>query len=184
MTRGPVTPTGTDEHASAPPAVTPPTAGQEPDTAVTDTGPFPYATGPPPVTCVRCREVIDAADTLVLIGYRRIGSGVGAAAVCIPCSQQDRYTWPWYWTGRPRDEYGPRPCRHCGRRFYGELARRYCCDACGELARRERRPSRARPAYLARCVECDALYVPARADARYCSPACRQSAYRRRKADR
>ena len=86
------------------------------------------------------------------------------------------------------------PCQSC--RW---LAPPLYCDACRnhwnvqqERERRERRQddaarkreyrARRRRQHKRRCVECDAMYQPARADARYCSPACRQRAHRARSA--
>ena len=39
---------------------------------------------------------------------------------------------------------------------------------------------RVTPSRNARCPSCEALFLPLRADARYCSPRCRQAAYRTR----
>ena len=33
------------------------------------------------------------------------------------------------------------------------------------------------------CASCESIFTPSRSDARYCSSACRQHGYRRRKAD-
>ena len=52
-----------------------------------------------------------------------------------------------------------------------------CSDACARRLRRDRR-QRTRP--LARCCACRVSFAPSRADAIYCSSACRQWSYRRR----
>jgi hypothetical protein len=59
-------------------------------------------------------------------------------------------------------------------------------QSCSPLCARERRNADARDRRLAarenrRCVVCDTEFTPARSDGRYCSSACRQDAYRKRK---
>jgi hypothetical protein len=76
-----------------------------------------------------------------------------------------------------------RRCEICGRQvaFGGYRQRRYgifCSDGCErERVNRRRRVSHQPVA----CVVCDEHFTPARSDARYCSSACRQDAYRKRK---
>jgi hypothetical protein len=71
-------------------------------------------------------------------------------------------------------------CRYCDRYMKGDgrwvRQRSTCSYRCTRLARqgarREPRP----------CDECGEVFPPTRADGRYCPPACRQKAYRARKA--
>lgn len=75
----------------------------------------------------------------------------------------------------------PRPCAVCSRLVCGRGADyepvTVCSTACKQVAWRvRRRLSRDRFA----CAGCGGAFRPARADARYCTPACRQRAYRSR----
>lgn len=56
--------------------------------------------------------------------------------------------------------------------------RGYCLKCAGERRREARRVVHAERA----CAKCSRTFAPARNDARYCSPACRQRAYRNRTA--
>jgi hypothetical protein len=83
------------------------------------------------------------------------------------------------------------PCDNCGRTVHDAAWRfsrrhRYCCEHCqfvdqsarlAAAARRHRAEARgpSRP-----CAECGEPFEAKRGDARYCSSACRQKAYRKR----
>ncbi len=82
-------------------------------------------------------------------------------------------------------------CHHCGREvafmtateYRTPYARRaYCSDPCRDASRKLARSRRPRP--LGICETCGATFVPTRSDAKTCSPACRQKAYRQRAAAR
>jgi hypothetical protein len=94
----------------------------------------------------------------------------------------------------------PEPCAGCGRMvandratadphrfirdwaYSGErerTARVFCSERCRRIASRTPR----RQHGPAPCESCSAEFVPARADARYCSSACRQRAYRERQSE-
>lgn len=80
----------------------------------------------------------------------------------------------------------PQPCEHCKRPvLYQQSYRRrwhaFCCDCCQWLYYdRLARERRAQKRQGMTCTECGTEFVPKRADAKYCSGACRQKAYRRR----
>lgn len=109
------------------------------------------------------RELVWARDVLVEIapnGDSVTDSGGGIEAptqavtrpwVCRDC-QQERHRWSG---GR---------CLECSTAHEAAQARE---------RRRRRRANR-------RCAGCAAIFTPSRADGRYCSPACRQRAYRQR----
>lgn len=111
----------------------------------------------------------------VFLGYG-IGGGYRwtVAPVCATCAQ-----W-WSW----EDDGSIPPCTTCRRPVVdlARTARRHwrptCCAACARAAinaeRRERRGERA-------CSTCGTGFTPSRADAAYCSSACRQRAYRGRR---
>ena len=161
---------------------------------VTDKRPGDYGFRPIPVTCKLCGVDIPADKNMMVFHRTGVFPGVlSGDIICIPCVKERRKSnpltadlWlPWGgWgaraAGRTREDYQHR-CLRCGRPFYGAMARRYCTDECGELARRERR-DRTRDRIARPCDACGDTFTPPRSDGRYCSSACRQKAYRRRKA--
>jgi hypothetical protein len=89
--------------------------------------------------------------------------------------------------------YESRECATCGRPVHNtdRRGRRwvFCCDQCraqhqssrqAAVARERRAEARdvSRP-----CLECGEHFEPRRADSKYCSPACKQKAYRKRVTD-
>ena len=96
--------------------------------------------------------------------------------VCAACCPS--VLWGWW---------PPSPCLHCGRPIIASRNRRppklFCCSAkcdaavLNAAARRERRSRRTERS----CNGCRKPFEPKRADATYCSPACRQLAYRQRR---
>lgn len=92
-----------------------------------------------------------------------------------------------------RNGYEPARCKGCGgiHRLHGgtvpgfHLVGRHAgyCYRCAADADNERQRDRRRQARAGRpCDGCGQPFTPPRADGRYCSPACRQRAYRRRQA--
>ena len=69
-------------------------------------------------------------------------------------------------------------CDYCGRYIVG-AAKRYCSDRCRNDAYMERRRQRHEAKLRKSCAVCGKAFTAKRADAKYCSPACKQSAYRR-----
>jgi hypothetical protein len=71
------------------------------------------------------------------------------------------------------------PCRSCGRSVFGFPAslRRACCEQCRQRMIRARR----RVPLTCQCDGCGSDFTPTRKDARFCSNACRQRAYRWRR---
>lgn len=85
---------------------------------------------------------------------------------------------------RHEDRLGTRHhlCDGCGRPVAPSLMKpgqRYfvCSERCLREARRPPPPEHT-------CLVCEVTFTPTRKDANYCSPACRQSAYRHRKDER
>jgi hypothetical protein len=85
-------------------------------------------------------------------------------------------------------------CRECGVTIEGTRRRRFCSARCASRAWRSARreacvpqiPGEAGPltvvaAVMRRCASCGAPLLAAQAKRRYCSPACRQRAYRERR---
>jgi hypothetical protein len=75
----------------------------------------------------------------------------------------------------------PADCGWCGRRFHARAHWRiYCTSTCGDRAKAARYRDAHRPEPTSVTCPCGRSFTPARTDARYCSNACRQRAYRQR----
>jgi len=72
-------------------------------------------------------------------------------------------------------------CIVCGRVTTGR--KKYCSQRCCNDAYMERRRQRHIVSLQKKCVVCGKSFTAKRADTRYCSPACKQSAYRKRVTD-
>ena len=86
----------------------------------------------------------------------------------------------------------PHPCAGCGRpvhlptptTFTWQSSRVLCCECCGHKARAAtERADRAKKRGTRDCGCCRKTFTPARADAKFCSAACKQKAHRRRVTD-
>jgi hypothetical protein len=156
-----------------------------------------FAPGEPVWLCIRHTYTAGSRDAGALI-----------APVCRDCWLTKKWDdwnglrlagarWAGYWADRfIPDEWG-RPCAGCGRIVvsgYGHSWRRdedywhrgsACSEDCRDKARADRRADRRREAKKGRTCEVDGnpISPAARAGARYCSPACRQKAYRQRAAN-
>jgi len=128
----------------------------------------------PAVTCAGCKaEIIGALHRAIDVCHR----------VTVLCERCCRETTNWHsqYMRDPRHR-----CRRCGREVwrhgyasYGSQT--HCSRTCELATRRERRYHV--PERRTECGSCGAMFTPPRSDGRYCSPACRQSAYRKRKAE-
>jgi hypothetical protein len=125
--------------------------------------------------CDRCEHVFQTGD----VAYRRrmqlepdIMSHWKLMSVCEECVQGWHPSW---WKHRR----APVPCLGgCGvlvADWHRWQRVTTCSKRCSKLVARVQHDEQA-------CEVCDEMFVPKRADARYCSGACRQDAYRRRKA--
>ena len=98
------------------------------------------------------------------------------APVCEACAPRDRHSRRWV---------APAPCAGCQRpvyypRSYRWRLRAHCSERCRLDAWNQRRRAERAAERRFRCATCGATFTPPRADGRYCSPACRQRAYRQR----
>ena len=87
------------------------------------------------------------------------------------------------WEDDYEDDYISQACRGCQKLMLlisSESKRMFCPHCIRERNAAQRRIKRQRVASLA-CQRCGATFTPPRSDARYCSSACRQAAYRERK---
>jgi hypothetical protein len=129
--------------------------------------------------CGDCGREFDPGEPVTLTkircGYNGLGMFIAPQApVCDACAPS-----------RPWSESGP--CEGCGRSVTvhrGLWADRHfhCSTKCQFASQaRRRKETRARSRGGMTCEVCAEPFEPARSDARYCSSACRQDAYRKRK---
>jgi hypothetical protein len=131
--------------------------------------------------CSRCRSEFSEGDVV----YRRRAQGEPSVwgsswrleAICDQCVRKDMHPT---WREHRRE---PVPCAGgCGvlvsHWYYEEITT--CSRRCSERVAAERRRVKRE---ARQCEVCDEEFTPARSDARYCSNACRQDAYRKRKAN-
>jgi len=123
--------------------------------------------------CGGCGRVFGPVEAIWLgrLGRGRFRRRVPTCAGCAPAAR-------WL---------PPRHCRRCGRMIRlpverGRRPRPFCCCRCKD--RWYRRRAARGVVRTGRCLGCGAGFVPARRDARTCSPGCRQALYRRRHAAR
>lgn len=132
----------------------------------------------PSVTCDRCGSEVTQplyvkVDTRA---YRvRRDRRRGPEYLCEPCGlERMRYSRPTWFC-----------CQVCGREGYATRPRLYCtprCQATATVGRLERYREARRSVDRSRCcATCGEQFTPPRSDGRYCSPVCRQKAYRARK---
>jgi hypothetical protein len=138
--------------------------------------------------CKLCRREMAPGDPI----YRFWGgdswypiNGSCTAEVCAECcATKPSADWPWI---KPLGGWRlPKPCERCGRPVINAMRRKLpkhivCSRECrlavyGAIEAAKRRVS-VKPR---RCALCEASFVPERSDARYCSAACKQKAFRRR----
>ncbi len=141
-----------------------------------------------PDRCQRCKHQFVGGARLFMVVEKVIWACYTAfnlyqpewVPVCAECLSADEQKWSW----RERD------CRGCERQMSIPSSRSslpyekraipcVCSSRCYQrIRRKERREWLRYP-----CKMCGKAFKPARADARYCSSACRQWAYRRRKSE-
>jgi hypothetical protein len=138
-------------------------------------------------SCAGCgRKLLDGEPVWrkrISLGYGFMGGWrTTVAPFCEEC--RDSYRG-YFWNGR---------CDSCGRvvyesEFRSNRSHHYCCDTCrrrhqsahGAAVGRECRAKARGPSRP--CIVCGEHFETGRNDARYCSPGCRQKAYRRRVTD-
>lgn len=127
--------------------------------------------------CARCGRDLDPVEPVWWHG--RLGPrrrNVAPVGEC--CRLPDYVTRDHGWYAQQQ------ACEACGRAVWHRWPSRQpvCCEQHRYKAQAARRSAERHQARADReCVGCGSTFTPARSDARYCSPACRQRAYRRRK---
>jgi hypothetical protein len=130
--------------------------------------------------CGLCGRAVAASETVVIHSIP-VGRGRSFVPVCAECGR----------LGERRDE--AQPCYWCDRpvfMLYEVWAARprrsgvFCCDRCRSKWHNRRHSQvrkQQRQRYLAKtCEVCGEEFTAKRVDAKTCSPACKQKAYRRR----
>ena len=133
--------------------------------------------------CDRCRRDLAAGETVYRLSLIAGHPWADALVlyVCGPCCDPTKETWL-----RGREWRQPLACRGCGRPIIYDKVRKVprhgsCSLACRRTVYTiQPRKSRARQRPQAICQTCSQPFMPKRSDAGYCSPACRQLAYRQR----
>lgn len=145
---------------------------------------------PEPLTCRECKVEIPYWECANLhVSDTPWGSTVATRRVfCDDCAMSSRWTWEWRKRGGERRLPGEwKKCPVCGRRVrfldFRWRRRHYLCSTeCGKGfdPRPRKNPTRSE----LECDGCGQTFSAIRSDARYCSSACRQRAYRQRRAGR
>jgi hypothetical protein len=133
--------------------------------------------------CHYCKRCFDDSEVVYIA---KLSSRPGRYAwvrrypICGPCARQ----LPG---NGSHGFYPPKPCGFCERRiavsYYATNRRRpdFCCDLCASReANRVAKDIRSRTRENKTCKQCQAKFDGTRADANFCSAACRQRAYRER----
>ena len=129
--------------------------------------------------CVKCSRALTLQEP-IWRGYAALGYGPFGrwSRTVAPYCEQCASTWRGFAPGKP--------CEHCGRTVHNKSTHRrrsrtFCGERCEEqAASTSARQKRAEARTPRPCQCCGETFEPARADLVYCSPACRQQAYRRR----
>ena len=138
--------------------------------------------------CAECEEDVGLDESIVLFWFYSkirtpLGPGlhrVAVGVVCRDCAAEDSHFDHRSLYGWTHGGLSSRRC-HCGRQFVTgtRSLRTNCSIMCErEVARRGRQNKR--DSKRSSCLGCGESYRPSRADALYCSNACRQRAYRQR----
>jgi hypothetical protein len=133
--------------------------------------------------CTRCEARFDTGAAAYMVREKLI------VAVCKKClmdeERKERKLLLLAYPDQTRRRHIETTCGGCGQRIMtvAKLRKgqrwpvRACSDRCAQRMRR--RPTARKRWLVERTCRCGELFMPKRSDAIYCSPACKQSAYRR-----
>jgi hypothetical protein len=145
--------------------------------------------------CTRCGELFDPALKAFMVRENVVTGKVPdgthtIVAVCKKClTDEERKEWKLFLLASPdktRRKHIETTCGGCGQRIMTvakvRKGQRWPVRACSDrCAQRMRRKSAARKRWpVERKCRCGKLFMPKHSDTIYCSPACKQRAYRRR----
>jgi hypothetical protein len=143
--------------------------------------------------CGKCGKSLASDERVCRTRISRYGGFGGwqhsLVALCQECTEQD-----WHWKYR---RMVCKPCEGCGRKVWSEARLRWsdetngyltipvtCCEQCAEKVRLATARGRRRDRRGTHdCQLCGETFEPTRTDAKFCSVACKQKAYRRRVTD-
>jgi hypothetical protein len=126
--------------------------------------------------CTRCHGSI--GETANMVFEKVVHTAFGDAAIHV-----DKWTPVCDPCAKPKEMFHatmPRTCVECGQRMLmpPSCATKVCSSRCYQRNLRARHRAQA----FETCLACGSNFAPKRKDARYCSGACKQSAFRKRKA--
>jgi hypothetical protein len=138
--------------------------------------------------CVRCYSTLEHEVVFTDLAHVNVAGKLPLCYGCVDSRTKalvDRwgdcgsYGADYSWSRR----YNATTC-HCGRlvRFAGSRVRRFCSQRCSQRAAADRAKKRRMHARRRDCEVCGNEFTPLRSDAKFCSGACRQFAYRSRSA--
>ena len=148
-------------------------------------------TEPVPVTCRKCGTEttgpiwygtvnVSTGETWQCLGHTMGITEPTYMVLCDPCASVAGYQGSW--------RQGRQFCCWCRREVgyggHGGQPHAYCTDECQYQAYAARRAKRRHRSRDKVCKQCRTAFKAARADSKFCSPACRQKWYRRAKATR
>jgi predicted nucleic acid-binding Zn ribbon protein len=144
--------------------------------------------------CGECGTTLGADDTVFLAPVPVVAGRGWTAPVCEVCAPKrmvelrgrgERY-------GRRSDLYPEWQCATCGRSVvfrvselqYRRRKHAFCSEKCSQIHHNRRRSERSQPSREKTCSVCGGAFTATRSDAKTCSPACKQKAYRQRRRTR
>lgn len=161
---------------------------------------FGYAIAHPahPARCEKCKRDLRDGEPVYWTSYwavikRSYGpSGKRRQGyICADCFGPPSTAAP-LWPGQQPDRWEARSCEQCGRPCHRRVGfgrsdwsrskHAFCSDACAAAFYRAPRLEAAAAARRKVCTVCSSPFDALRRDAETCSPACRQKAFRMRKA--
>ena len=142
--------------------------------------------------CADCRKAFDPSEPLWRV-RKNMGRGYMIVPVCFTCFKATYV--PAWGQGKKYYVYNVRQylrrseeCEGCGRPVHDpwptppNKERVFCCGDCQHKAElRSHRRGRAEARSGRQCDECGEVYDPTRSDGKFCGPACKQKAYRKRR---
>jgi hypothetical protein len=140
------------------------------------------------MTCERCKSDIPATDPVFRTYWPEKSGYPKRVATCRVCVER-----MYGWSLGPKDWalgsfHSPKPCEACGRIVYNSRYWRIklvvCSERCRQKIYNSRKPHRKVQHRTIICQDCAKPFTAVRAHQRYCSAACKQSAYRKRRRER
>jgi hypothetical protein len=137
-------------------------------------------------TCAECARQLDPREP---VWRERVASArdfFGRQTYWLaPVCEQCKPVFDRHWYGDDR-HHEAEPCGGCGRPVHNLFSTQwrkltFCCEDCHHIASLKAvRGKRSKARGHRTCECCGKTFVPKRADARFCSGACKQRAYRQR----